>query len=48
MLIFNKKLSVCPITTHLPINQISKKLKKPLIKEKIILINNFYKKVFWF
>ena len=48
MLIFNKKLSVCPITTHLPVNEISKKLKKPLIKEKIILINNFYKKFFGF
>ena len=48
MLIFNKKLSVCPITTHLPINQISKKLNGPLIKEKIILINNFYEKFFRF
>ncbi len=48
MLIFNKKLSVCPITTHLPINQISKKLTKSLIKEKIILIDNFYKKFFGF
>ena len=48
MLIFNKKLSVCPITTHLPINQISRKLKKSLIKEKIILINNFYRKFFGF
>ena len=48
MLIFNKKLSVCPITTHLPINQISKKLNGSLIKEKIILINNFYEKFFRF
>ncbi len=46
MLIFNKKLSVSPITTHLPINNVSKKLNKTLIKEKIILIDNFYKKVF--
>jgi len=48
MLIFNQKLSVSPITTHLPINDISKKLNKQLIIEKIILINDFYKKIFGF
>ena len=48
MLIFNKKLSVSPITTHLPINEISNKLNKTLIIEKIILINDFYKKFFSF
>ena len=42
MLIFNKQLSVCPITTHYPINSIAKKISKKLIIEKIILINNFY------
>ena len=46
MLIYNSKISVCPITTHLPINDISKKLNKSLIKDKITLINNFYKKFF--
>lgn len=48
MLIFNQQLSVSPITTHLPINDVSKKLNKTLIKEKIILIDNFYKKIFGF
>ena len=48
MLIFNNSLSVSPITTHLPINDISKKLKKSLIIEKIILVDNFYKKFFRF
>ena len=48
MLIFNKKLSVSPITTHLPINAISKRLNKSLITEKIILINDFYSKFFGF
>ncbi len=48
MLIFNKKLSVSPITTHLPINAISKRLNKSLISEKIILINDFYSKFFGF
>ena len=43
MLIFNKKLSVCPITTHLPVKFISQKINKEIIKKKIILVNNFYK-----
>ena len=42
MLIFNKKLAVCPITTHLPIKLVPKKINKNLIIEKINLINNFY------
>ena len=44
MLIYNKKLSVCPITTHLPLKLVSKKITKKKIKEKIIIINDFYKK----
>ena len=43
MLIYNEKLSVCPITTHLPLSQISKKITRNTIKEKIVIINNFYK-----
>ena len=43
MLIYNKKLSVCPITTHLPLKFVTKKINKKLIIEKIKLINNFYK-----
>ena len=42
MLIYNKELSVCPLTTHLPIKFVSKKISKSLILEKVILINNFY------
>ena len=45
MLIYNKKLSVCPITTHLPLKQVSKNISKKKIKQKIILINNFYKNI---
>ncbi len=45
MLIYNQNLSVCPITTHLPIKEVAKKINKKVITEKIILINNFYKKV---
>jgi len=44
MLIYNKKLSVCPITTHLPIKLVSKNINKTLIVNKIKLINTFYKK----
>ena len=43
MLIYNKKLSVCPITTHLPLKSVSKKINKKLIVEKIKLIDDFYK-----
>ena len=48
MLIYNKELSVCPITTHLPLKLVSKKINQKVIKEKVILINNFYKKNFGF
>ena len=48
MLIYNKKLSVSPITTHLPIKKVTKSINKNLIEEKISLINNFYKKKFGF
>ena len=44
MLIFNKKLSVCPLTTHLPLKLVSKKINKKLILEKVSLIDAFYKK----
>ncbi len=45
MLIYNKNLSVCPITTHLPLKQVAKKINKKTITRKIILINNFYEKI---
>ncbi len=44
MLIFNKGLSVCPITTHIPIKNVSKFINKKNISEKIYLLNKFYKK----
>lgn len=46
MLIFNKSLSVAPVTTHLPVNKISKNLTKKSIILKIQLISKFYKKIF--
>ena len=46
MLIYNKDLSVCPITTHLPIKQVTKKITKTIIKEKVHLVAKFYLKHF--
>ncbi len=46
MLIYNKKLSVCPLTTHLPLKFVSKNLSKSLIAEKVKLLNDFYKSKF--
>ena len=45
MLIYNKNLSVCPITTHLPLKEVHKNITKKMIINKIILINHFYKKI---
>ena len=44
MIIYNKGLSVCPLTTHLPIKYVSKKLNKQELIYKVELINNFWKK----
>ncbi len=48
MLIFNKDLSVSPITTHIPINKITKKIKKKIIITKVRSINEFYRKLLGF
>ena len=48
MLIYNKNISVCPVTTHLPIKLVAKKITKKNIKEKIIIVNNFYMKYLGF
>ena len=44
MLIYNKELSVCPLTTHLPLKSVTRKITKNNIFDKTELINNFYKK----
>ena len=46
MLIYNKKLSVCPVTTHLPLKLVSKHINQKIIIEKVLLIDDFYKKNF--
>ena len=44
MLIYNKDLSVCPITTHLPLKRVSRYIDKKIIKKKIELLDEFFKK----
>ena len=46
MLIFNKNLSVSPLTTHLALKDVHKKITKQKIYNQVSLINNFYKKKF--
>ena len=42
MLIYNKNLSVCPVTTHLPLKLVSKKINQKNIIEKVELLDEFY------
>ena len=44
MLIRNKFLSVCPITTHIDVREVPKKLNKHLIINKVKTINHWFKK----
>ena len=43
MLIFKQKLSVSPLSTHIPIKDVTNKVKKKIIIKKILEINKFYK-----
>ena len=46
MMIYNKKLSVVPLTTHIPINNVTNKINFNLINKKIISLNKTYLKLF--
>ena len=46
MLIYNKNLAVCPITTHLKLKHVANNLSKKKILNKITTINKFYKDKF--
>jgi len=46
MLIFNKSLSVSPLTTHLALKDVHKKITKQKIYKQVKLINSFYKRKF--
>ena len=43
MLIYNKKLAVSPLTTHIPIKNVARYIKKNKIISSVNKINNFYK-----
>ena len=45
MLLYNESFSVCPNTTHIPLNSVSKELSKKIIKKNIYNIYNFYKNI---
>ena len=42
MLIYNRKLAVSPITTHIDVKDVSKKINNTLIVNKVIKINSWY------
>tara|TARA_B100001540_G_scaffold281364_1_gene271399 strand:- start:181 stop:1146 length:966 start_codon:yes stop_codon:yes gene_type:complete len=44
MLIYNEKLSVSPITTHLPLKHVAKNITKEKIINNVMQIDKFYKK----
>ena len=43
MLIYNQKLSVSPLSTYIPIKDVTNRVKKKFIIKKILEINKFYK-----
>ena len=44
MLIYNKNLAVVPLTTHIPLKNVSKFIKKEKIINTLKIIDNFYRK----
>ena len=46
MMIYNNKLSVVPLTTHIPIKLVHQKITFDLIKNKIFYLSKYYKKLF--
>ena len=46
MIIYNKKLAVSPLTTHIPIKFITKRVNKTNIIDKVKVIDNFWKNKF--
>ena len=46
MLIYNKNLSVVPLTTHLEIKNVTNKITSKLIRTKILTLNKYYFKLF--
>ena len=45
MLIYNRKLSVSPLTTHIPIKFITKRINKERIFKNVVILKSFYKNI---
>ena len=45
MLLYSESFSVCPNTTHIPLNSVSRKLSKKIVKKNICNIYSFYKNI---
>ena len=48
MMIYDKNLSVVPITTHIKLKDVSKKISVELINKKLLTLNKEFKKLFKF
>ena len=46
MMIYNNKLSVVPLTTHIPIKLVHQRITFNLIKNKVFYLSKYYKKLF--
>ena len=46
MMLYNKKLSVVPLTTHINLKNVSREINKDLIASKIKTLDKYYKKIF--
>ena len=46
MMIYNKNLAVVPITTHISIKDVTKKIKTKIIIKKVLSLNKYYLKYF--
>ena len=46
MMLYNKELSVVPITTHIKVKNISKNINKKVLIKKINTLNFYFKKIF--
>jgi len=46
MMLYNKKLSVVPLTTHINLKNVSREINKNLIASKIKTLDKYYKKIF--
>ena len=45
MLIYNKNFSVSPVTTHIPLKSVARKINKRKIINAVLKVNEFYKRV---